>query len=161
MRTGDSPPPDDAAFEPGDVPFALAQITRLHEGVKAEFDLIVGRMNWLMIAESFIFSAFATAVANFRPEHLLARELAYLVYVLPFVGMLLAVCVYVSILAAHRALDSLKTQRDRMLRRLPRGLWIDLISSRTPVQWWGNLPTHVLPPVLFLIWVGALAFRFW
>jgi hypothetical protein len=159
MSTTDSPPDDASA--PDDIPHALAQITRLHEGVKAEFDLGAGRMSWLMIAESFIFSAFATAVANYRPDHQMARELAYLISVLPFVGMLLAVCVYVAILAAHRALDNLKTQRDRMMKRLPRGLWIDLISSRTSVQWWGNLPTHVLPPVLFLIWVGALAFWFW
>lgn len=160
--TTPAPPPGDeaAAFEPGDVPHALAQITRLHEGVKAEFDLIAGRMSRLMIVESFIFSAFATAISNYRPGYPLARELVFLICVLPFVGMLLAACVYVSILAAHRAIDSLKTQRERMVRRLPRGLWIDLISSRTRVQWWGNLPTHVLPPVLFLVWVGALAFRF-
>jgi hypothetical protein len=159
MNTTD-PPPDDA-FEPGEIPYALVQITRLQEGVKAEFDLIGGRMSWLMIAESFIFSAFATAVANYRPDHLMARELAYLISLLPFVGMLLAACVYAAILAAHSALDSLKTQRDRMMNRLPPGLWIDLISPRTQVQWWGNLPTHVLPPVLFLIWVGALVFWFW
>jgi hypothetical protein len=158
MNTTDSPPDD--AFLPDDIPHALSQITRLHEGVKAEFDLIASRMSWLMIAESFIFSAFGTAVANYRPDHPLARELDYLIVVLPFVGMLLAVCVYVSILAAHRALDSLKTQRERMLKRLPRELWVDLISSRTRVQWWGNLPTHVLPPVLFLIWVGALVVWF-
>jgi hypothetical protein len=153
-------PLPDTAFEPNDIPLALAQITRLHEGVKAEFDLIGGRMSWLVIAESFIFSAFAMAVANYRPDHLLARELAYLISVLPFVGMLLAASVYAAILAAHRALDTLKTQRDHMVKRLPRGLWIDLIPSRTNLQWWGNLPTHVLPPVLFLIWAGALAFWF-
>jgi hypothetical protein len=160
MTAAEALPDTDDAFEPGDVPHALAQITRLHEGVQAEFDLIAGRMSWLMIAESFIFSAFAAAISNYRPDHSLARELAYLICVLPFVGMLLAACVYVSILAAHRALDSLNSQRERMVRRLPRGLWIDLISSRTWVQWWGNLPTHVLPPVLFLIWAGALVFWF-
>jgi hypothetical protein len=154
-------PPPAAAFESESIPYVLAQITRLHEGVKAEFDLIAGRMSWLMIAESFIFSAFGTAVANYRPDHLLAAELTYLLCVLPLVGMLLAVCVYAAILAAHRALDNLKTQRDRMVKRLPQGLWIDLISSRTRVQWWGNLPTHVLPPVLCLIWAGALVIWLW
>ena len=161
MKPSESPPGEDSPFEPGDIPHALAQITRLHEGVKAEFDLIAGRMSWLVIAESFIFSAFATAISNYRQDLRLARELAYLICVLPFVGILLAACVYVSILAAHYALDNLKTQRERMVKRLPRGLWVDLISSHSRVQWWGNLPTHVLPPVLSLIWVGALALWFW
>ena len=55
---------DDALFEPDDISHALAQIARLAEGVKSEFDLIGGRMNWLGIAESFIFSAFATVEIN-------------------------------------------------------------------------------------------------
>jgi hypothetical protein len=148
-------------FSSSDLPYALAQITRLHEGVKAEFDLIAGRMSWLVIAESFIFSAFATAIANYSPDHPLSKELAYLLRVLPLVGMVLAVCVYVSILAAHSALASLKNQREHMVGRLPRGLRIDLISAHSRVQWWGNLPTHVIPPVLFLIWAGALVFCFW
>jgi hypothetical protein len=161
MNTTDSPLGKDAAgFEPGDIPNALAQLTRLHEGVKAEFDLINGRMSWLVIAESFMFSAFATAIASYRPDHPLAVELVYLMRVLPFVGMLLAVCVYVSILAALSALASLKSQREHIIERLPSGLRIDLISGKSRVQWWGNLPTHVIPPALFLIWAGALAFWF-
>jgi len=36
--------------------------------MKLEFDLIAGRTNWLVIAKSFIFSAFAAAIANNRPE---------------------------------------------------------------------------------------------
>jgi hypothetical protein len=59
----------------------LAQIARPHEGVKAEFDLIPGRMSWLVIAESFIFSAFAAAIANYRPDHQLAVVLCYLICV--------------------------------------------------------------------------------
>ena len=146
---------DRAPFDPGEIPLALTQIARLAEGVKSEFDLIAGRMSWLVIAESFIFSAYAAAVSNYRPEHLFARQLLYLIWVMPLVGMFLAACVYVAILAAHYAVGSLKSQRDRMIQGLPSQLWIDLITTRSRIQRWGNLPTHVIPPALFLIWAGA------
>jgi hypothetical protein len=148
---------DVISFEPTDVPYVLAQIARLGEGVKAEFDLLAGRMSWLVIAESFIFSAFATATASYRPDHPSTGVLLYLVKVLPFVGMFLAASVYVAILAALSAVNTLKNQRDRMMAGLPNQLRIDLISSRGRNQWWGNVPTHVIPPVLFVVWaVGAV-----
>src|SRR5262249_55844875 len=142
--------------EPSDVPHVLAQIARLGEGLKAEFDLITGRMSWLVIAESFIFSAFATVTASYRPDHPLIGVLRYLAWVLPFVGMFLAVCVYVAVIAALSAVDTLKNQRDRMMTGLPRQLRIDLISARSQKQWWGNLPAHAIPRVLLLVWVVAL-----
>jgi hypothetical protein len=159
MSKDREPPGDEAiSFDSGDVPLVLAQIARLGEGLKAEFDLIAGRMSWLMISESFIFSAFATALANYRPDHPAVGGLRFLAWVLPFVGMFLAACVYVAIIAALSAVDTLKGQRDRMMAGLPVQLRIDLISARSRQQWWGNLPAHALPPVLFLVWAVACAF---
>jgi hypothetical protein len=146
------------SFDPGDIPHVLAQIARLGEGLKAEFDLIVGRMSWLVISESFIFSAFATAIANYRPDHPAVGGLRFRAWVLPFVGMFLAVTVYVAILAALSAIDMLKRQRDRMMTGLPARLRIDLISARSQQQWWGNLPARALPLFLFLVWAVAYAF---
>jgi hypothetical protein len=142
-------------FEPGDIPHVLSQIARLGEGLKAEFDLLAGRMSWLVIAESFIFSAFASATAAYRPDHPLVGVLRYLGWILPFVGMVLASCVYVALLAALSAVHTLKIQRDRMMAGLPRQLRIDLISAESRQQWWGNWPTHIIPPILFLVWAVA------
>jgi hypothetical protein len=159
MANDPEPSGDDLiAFEPTDVFHVLAQIARLGEGLKAEFDLITGRMSWLVIAESFIFSAFATAIANYRPDHPVAGGLRFLAWTLPFVGMLLAVCVYMAILAALSAIDALKVQRDRMMAGLANQLRIDLISAQSRKQWWGNLPAYVIPPVLFLVWIAAYVF---
>ena len=69
MSNPKAPGDEVISFEPDDVAYVLSQIARLGEGLKAEFDLIAGRMSWLMISESFIFSAFATALANYRPDH--------------------------------------------------------------------------------------------
>jgi hypothetical protein len=153
-----NPRDDVISFEAGDVPHVLSQIARLGEGLKAEFDLIAGRMSWLVIAESFIFSAFATAIANYRPDHPAAGGLRFLAWVLPFVGMVLSLTVYVAILAALSSIDLLKSQRDRMMAGLPVQLRIDLISAKSRQEWWGNLPTHVIPPILLLVWAIAYAF---
>jgi hypothetical protein len=153
MNSDPKPPREDGiAFEPSDIPHVLSQIARLGEGLKAEFDLLAGRMSWPVIAESLIFSAFATVTASYRADHPLLGVLRYLAWVLPVVGMCLAACVYVAILAALSAVDTLKNQRDRMTAGLPSQLRIDLISAKSRKQWWGNLPAHVIPPVLFLVW---------
>jgi hypothetical protein len=155
------PPGDEVvSFEPGDVPHVLSQIARLGEGLKAEFDLITGRMSWLVIAESFIFSAFATSIASYRSDHPVTGGLRFLAWVLPGVGMFLAACVYVAILAALSAIDTLKVQRDRMMVALPSHLRIDLIAAQTRKEWWGNLPAYVIPPVLFLVWVRRICSRY-
>ena len=107
-----SNPNTTGGFEPADVPYALAQLARLGEMLKAEFDLIAARMSWLVIAESVIFSAFATATAYYRVDHPLLGVLRYLAWVLAIVGMFLAACVYVAILAALSAVDTLKNQRE-------------------------------------------------
>jgi hypothetical protein len=74
--------------------------------------------------------------------------------------MVLAVCVYAAILAALSAIDKLKRQRDRMMAGLPVLLRIDLIAARSRHEWWGNVPAHVIPPVLFLVWAVTYAFVF-
>jgi hypothetical protein len=149
---------DVISFEPGDVPHVLSQIARLGEGLKAEFDLIAGRMSWLVISESFIFSAFATVIASYRPDHPVKGGLRFLAWILPLVGMFLAASVHVAIRAALSAIVILKSQRDRMMAGLPSQLRIDLISAKSREEWWGNLPAHVIPPVLFLVWAAAYAF---
>jgi hypothetical protein len=158
MSNPKAPGEEVISFEPGDVPHVLSQIARLGEGLKAEFDLVAGRMSWLVISESFIFSAFATAMASYRPDHPAVNGLRFLAWVLPFVGMLLAVSVYAAILAALSAIDSMKRQRDRLMAGLPSHLRVDLISAQSRLQWWGNLPVHAIPPVLFLVWVVAYVF---
>jgi hypothetical protein len=81
-----------------------------------------------------------------------------MIVALPFVGIFLAASVYIALLAALSSIDILKCQRDRMMNGLPSQLRIDLISSRSRQQWWGNLATHVIPPMLILVWAGAIVF---
>jgi hypothetical protein len=152
------PPGGEAASAPGDIDRILIQVSRLADGVKSEFDLIAGRMTWLVIGESFIYSAFATSSASYSPDHRFAHSLLYLVWVLPFTGMLLAICVYMAILAAFSSINRLKDQRDRMIGRLPDYLQIDLIATSSRQQLWGNTPAHIIPLALFVTWAGMYLF---
>jgi hypothetical protein len=114
-------------------------------------------MTWLVVSESFIFSAFATVLSTYRPDHHHALVLLYVLWAMPLTGIFLAAVVYFAVLAAHFAIRTLKLQRDRMIEHLPSDLWIDLISTRSRIQWWGNVPTYIIPPAFIAIWAGALA----
>jgi hypothetical protein len=85
--------------------------------------------------------------------------LRYLDWILPFIGMLMAACVYVAILAALSAVHTLKNQRNRMMAGLPSKLRIDLISAHSREQEvWGNLQTHTILPVLLFVLAVAYVF---
>ena len=155
QRDDDQPPAVHAPFADTDIPYGLTQLGRLADADRAELDLIGMRLSWLVIGESFIFSAFATAVSNYDPNRKLALALLYIIWVMPLLGMLLAGCVYVAILAAQSAGDRLKEQRDRLMVRLPQHLRISLISTKSREHWWGNVPPRVIPPAIFLVWLGA------
>src|SRR5271169_4339167 len=73
------------------------QLTRIGFAIDKELTLISERMSWLVISESFIFSAFTAAVAN-RDK---AAVLDVLAWLMSLLGIMLAVLVYPALLAAH------------------------------------------------------------
>jgi hypothetical protein len=156
-RCDHSPPPGvPPPFAEKDMLHGLTQLGRVADAVRAEIDLVGMRLTWLVIAESFICSAFAVAVASYDPSRILAEVLRYRLWTMPLVGMLLAGCVYVGILAAHRAGEQLMAQREQLMERLPAHLRIRFISSQSREYWWGNVPPRIIPPLIFVVWLGAL-----
>jgi uncharacterized integral membrane protein len=131
----------------------LAQLARIDDAISKEFSLVSERMTWLVISESFIFAAFTSAVANYRPEHKMALSLLFLVWILPLVGFLFALLVYPAILAAHVAAFKLKTLREELEVKLPQELQITLISSKNKEHFLGNIPPYAIPPIIILMWV--------
>jgi hypothetical protein len=149
------PPLVHLPFAEADILYGSTQLGRLTDAVRAEIDLIGMRLTWLVIAESFLFSAFAVSVPTYDPSRNLAEVLLYILWTMPLVGMLLAGCVYVAILAALRAGQGLIAQRDQWMERFPEHLRISLISSQSREYWWGNVPPRIIPPIIFLVWLGA------
>lgn len=148
-------------YERDDTSHILTQLGRFDDAIKAEFDLIGLRMTWLVVSESFIFTAFSIAVSNYRQESsgivlILPDALHYLIWALPILGMLMASLVYIAIIAAHSAIYRLKNQRDGMTERLPLHLMIRPISRGDIQHRLGNIPPWGIPPLLFLAWALAL-----
>jgi hypothetical protein len=75
----------------------VAQLSRIGVAIDKELSLINERMTWLVVSESFMFSAFTVAVANQEK----AVVLSALVYIVPLVGLLMPFLVYPGLLAAH------------------------------------------------------------
>jgi hypothetical protein len=142
-------------FAEADLAHGLIQLGRLTDAVRAELDLIGMRLTWLVVSESFLFSAFAVSAPTYDSKANLSQVLLYILWTMPLVGMLLAASVYVALLAALRAGNQLMEQRDQLMERLPEHLRITLISSQSREYWWGNVPPRVIPPIIFLLWFGA------
>jgi hypothetical protein len=153
--TKKQPPMVHPPFAEADIVHGIIQLGRLTDAVRAELDLIGMRLTWLVISESFLFSAFAVSVPTYNSSPNLSGVSVYILWTMPLVGMLLAGCVYVAILAALRAGKRLMEQRDQLMERLPEHLRISLISSGSQEYWWGNVPPTAIPPIIFLLWLGA------
>ena len=138
---------------PAETSHLLVQLQRLDGAIDKEFTLVSERMTWLVVSESFIFSAFAATVANYKPDHKMATALLFLLWALPFVGFLLAVLVYPAILAAHSAAFKLKNLRDTVDDRIPIDLKVAKISSKTNEHLIGNIPPYAIPPIFIIVWL--------
>src|SRR5579862_4005581 len=102
----------------------LSQLTRIGVAIDKELTLISERMTWLVVSESFMFSAFTTAVAN-QEKAIVLNTVGYL---MPLVGLLLALLVYPGLLAAHFTAKWLKDERHRFELRLPEDLQVKLLA---------------------------------
>ncbi len=158
-------PGDDSlspSFEPADYPCVLTQLGRLSAAVDKELDLVNYRMMWIVISESFIFSAFATAAVSYAPGRLFLHALVgYLLALTPLLGIFLAAITMPAIGAAHSAVRRLKDQRDTLERGLPQHLRITLISWNDKENWNGNLPARFIPWAIIFIWLFLLCVTGW
>jgi len=181
------PPPDDT-FEPSatavtaglDAVYLVEKqiLDRLDTMIKVTLDLIAHRMGWLLISQSFLFTAFALALGNAAGgagADAAARNwsalLARLILVLPAIGIGTALIVGVSVAAAIAAIQIFKKRRSRLQQSLQRRAEAygvdanaDFNASSLPYQSWedrfGYLPSVLLPPGLLAAWT-FVAVRLW
>jgi hypothetical protein len=125
----------------------LTQLARIGVAIDKELTLMSERMSWLVISESFIFSAFTVAVAN----HEKSMVLVAFACLMPIVGFLMALLVYPGLLAAHTTAKSLKEERHHYELRLPEGLQVKL-RAPTRAHLLGSVPAFVIPVMLLLVW---------
>jgi hypothetical protein len=140
---------------PQETALLLTQLTRIGAGIDKELTLMSERMTWLVVSESFIFSAFTAAVSN-RDKAMILELLAYL---MAFVGSLLALIVYPALLAAHITAKRLKVERHQFELKLPEDLQVKLHAPKQ-AHFLGSLPAFVIPVMLFLVWITLIVTMF-
>ncbi len=126
----------------------LTQLTRIGFAVDKELTLMSERMSWLVMSESFIFSAFTIAAIN-RDK---TAVLEILVVLMPVIGFLLALTVYPALLAAHWTAKEHKAERHRFEQKLPEPLRVKL-HAKPWEHFLGSIPAVVIPAMLLLVWL--------
>ena len=138
---------------------ALTQLGRLGEAISKEYTLVSDRMTWLVISNSFMFSAFTTAVSNYgRGDQPLSILLLLVIYGIPCLAIAMCLLVLGAIQAAHSAAKRLKASRDSFEAALPENLRIESVSSKDHEHILGNLPPYVIPILLGITWLVFLEF---
>jgi hypothetical protein len=131
------------------------RLNRLDSNIKAEFDLIGHRMTWLVISQSFLFSAFSLAAANPTGPHVLR----ILLWLLPSLGTVASITVYLAILAAHSVIRKVKKDR-RPLEEVANkkfGLELDSCGDDRWEHVVGNVPSLLIPPAIIIAWIILLS----
>jgi hypothetical protein len=130
-------------------------INRLDNEIRAQFDLINERMSWLMVAQSFLFIAYANVwVGLSRGVHPMLSKLSVII---PSIGIAMAILVRLAIWAAHRVVSQVKDERARFENDHPAYAGYKISVHRKQFEHkLGNLPAQILPFVFITAWSGLL-----
>ena len=125
----------------------------LRDQLQHEDNLITQRLSWLMGSQAFLFTAYAIVLNGpERPKSALIGALQdYLLGILPAVGLLSAVLIYVSIIAGVIAMFG--------IHRLARNFCDDAVFRFPPLRrrkltWYlGFASPLFLPPIFITVWL--------
>jgi hypothetical protein len=151
----------------GRIGYLLKLSQAVENRVQYETGWIGQRMTWLVVSQSFLFGAFATASAQTQNELLI-----FLKWLIASVALVQVTFAYLAIRAAKCVgadLLRLRSVIDAGIQQQP-GLdaWPILGLVRSGMSrgsiWQGSSASHVIPISLLLSWIavlGALVFRWW
>jgi hypothetical protein len=132
----------------------VRQLTRYDEAIVKEFSLVCDRMTWLVLSESFIFTAFSVAAAElFKAPDGKVLLIAILIC-MSVLGVFLAGVVVPAIAAAHHAIERLKHDRKKLETQLPEPLQVRHVEVSDREHNRGNLPPLLVPPLMMAIWIA-------
>jgi hypothetical protein len=133
---------------------ALEYYNLVRERIEHEDNLIVQRLSWLVASQSFLFTAYAIVTNGLTTQPVqpaclhFMEQLQLLFQLIPVVGILSSVLIYVSILAAVMAMRQLRNSyRSRF------GKDDDLsIQTHPQIRLFGNSAAVLLPLVFICVW---------
>ena len=132
---------------------AVESYNILRDQLQHEDNLITQRLSWLMGSQAFLFTAYAIVLNGpERPKSALIGALQdYLLGILPAVGLLSAVLIYVSIIAGVIAMFG--------IHRLARSFCDDAafrfppLRGRKLTRYMGFASPLLLPPIFIIVWL--------
>ena len=149
-----------------DVPALCSLGSLIESKIAHEISLLGHRMTWLVISESFLFSAFSIILTS---ANMVTKTAPVLLLLLPSVGIAVVLFVYPSLFAAHRVMAALLRSRSEIERKLISLTQIKLpelgglTDTRNPelgwTLWCGSLPVWCVPAVILVAWILVLLIR--
>lgn len=137
-----------------------ALLARLDMMIKTNLDLVSHRMGWLLISQSFLFTAFALAAAHVTSPQADRASLYVFVHVVPILGIATTAFVCLSLWAVLRVIWRLKHTRSgieaRLIRPLEEIYGASSVPNTSPLDWIGHLPAMVVPPLFACAWLYLL-----
>ena len=126
--------------------------------IEHEDNLVVQRLSWLVASQSFLFTAYAIVTNGLATQPALQpsgapflAQLGLLDQLIPVVGTLTSVLIYVSILAA---VASIRRLRNSYRSRFPGDeTGVPPIMTSAPIRLFGHSAAVLLPLVFITIWL--------
>jgi hypothetical protein len=125
--------------------------------IEHEDNLVVQRLSWLVASQSFLFTAYAIVTNGLASQPpppgciRFAAQLQLLYQLIPVVGTLTCVLIYVSILAAVASMRQLRNSYHSRFADDEKGL--PSIMTRPPIRSFGHSAAVLLPLVFITIWL--------
>jgi hypothetical protein len=126
--------------------------------IEHEDNLIGHRISWLVASESFLFAAFALVItsANDLDSRGAVGARDALLYVVPSLGLALAVIVVSAVGAAHCRMNELCGSYRKDYERLAIQAGYPSIGPDAFVRKMGRLPARYIPMLLAFAWLSTL-----
>jgi|APTNR8051073442_1049403.scaffolds.fasta_scaffold20966_2 hypothetical protein len=135
-------------------------LARLDSMIKTNLDLISHRMGWLLISQSFLFTAFALAAAHVHNPQAEQRSLDVFVHLVPLLGLCTCIFVGLSLLAVMRVIWTMKKTRANIEATLTLPLQRAYGPSSVPrtslTDWIGYGPALAVPLLFAAAWLYLL-----
>lgn len=157
---------DESPKAPPGSPDYLLKIAALVESqLQFEAGWTGQRMMWLVVSQSFLFSAFATTVKGGKPPFSMGNPESWLPWVLPLLGVSHSIAAYISIQSAQsvdRAIAQLRGKLGEQLQLLPGLETLPLLgpTNRTGAirhtYRSGGWASQIIPITLTLAWAALL-----
>ncbi|HVM62185.1 MAG TPA: hypothetical protein VMV72_15080 [Verrucomicrobiae bacterium] len=126
--------------------------------IEHEDNLVVQRLSWLVASQSFLFTAYAIVTNGLASQPALqpgcARfltQLQLLYQLIPVVGTLTSILIYISILAAVVSMRQLRKSYHSRFPDDEKG--IPSIMTHAPIRLFGHTAAVLLPLVFITIWL--------